>query len=279
MLPISPNTIPRSVFKLTNPHTYFSRPLNSTSLWVGNIPEIEGLERGQGLRVEPTWELQDIAQIFEPPKYFPFPLTFWDRSAEERTRHRNPLFDVVGASVTIGLTFMNLAIDVMHTIYLGLAQYITVIILWRLLDGDSWELHTGTVEERTELGVQIMLRDLFAWYSERAAQFPNEKLTHLQTLKTSMLGESEIGPLKTKAAETYGLLLFALDAVLKHSTKIKQSKELHECGAELLKVLTIMKREGAKLSTEAYKEQQYLDAAVIPITMFLFYPKWRRNLI
>ena len=86
------------------------------------------------------------------------------------------------------------------------------------------------------------LRELFKWYGERAKEYPEEKLSHITEVKKSMLGAEETGPLKAKAAETYGLVLFCLDLLQKHLAKIANSGLLLSCGRELVTVLNVMKR-------------------------------------
>ena len=84
-------------------------------------------------RVEPSWDLMDTAEVLTRPKAAAYPLrvTLWRRSDETRSRHRNPLFDSPGRTV-IGLNTSSLALDVLHTIHLGIAQFCILEIFWRV---------------------------------------------------------------------------------------------------------------------------------------------------
>ena len=85
----------------------------------------ENTELKAGFRLEPSWQLQNVGDVLKKPAKYPLTLTFWDRTEEEHTRHRNPIFDME-SGVKIGLTILSLSIDVMHTVYLGLAQYVVL---------------------------------------------------------------------------------------------------------------------------------------------------------
>ena len=69
-----------------------------------------------------------------------------------------------------------------------------------------------------------------------------------------MLGASPEDEMKTKGAETYGLLLFGLDMIIKYGKKIPDSKEIWKCGQELVDALTIMKQSGCNFSERIWKD-------------------------
>ena len=69
-----------------------------------------------------------------------------------------------------------------------------------------------------------------------------------------MVGDDEKGPLKTKAAETFGLLLFTLELLAEFAHKVPKAAEMLECGRCLVKVLQIMKDSPAKLNRPTYNE-------------------------
>ena len=214
-----------------------------------NIPEL-GLTKH--MRLEPSWIQMDIGQVFKQ-NTVPVQFTFWTRALETKARHRNPLFDVAGG-FAIGLTILSLAADILHTVHLGIMQQFVLAVFWRILEADTWEIQTGSREELTTVGVQMLMKEYFAWFGKRAKQFPEEKLTRVNAMRKSMLGEDESGPLKTKAAETFGLLLFSLDLLLEHKNKVKDADLLHACGSELVTVLNVMRREPFELSNKGYQD-------------------------
>ena len=73
----------------------------------------------KGLRLEPSREVLDIGEGFDSHSVFPLLVTFWKRSEETFTRHRNPLF-----SRRSGFTPECLAVDGLHTLSLGVYQFL-----------------------------------------------------------------------------------------------------------------------------------------------------------
>ena len=140
----------------------------------------------KGDRVEPSWECKDTGQILQPPRSLPLQITFWRRSAETRARHRHPLFDSRGR-VAIGITVALFAIDVLHTIHLGLAQFIVLFIFWKLIGANVWNVAHAPNAGDNDASVQRLEHELAIWYRERARRFPDEKLSQVKTLKAFMI--------------------------------------------------------------------------------------------
>jgi hypothetical protein len=109
---------------------------------------------------------------------------------------------------------------------------------------------------------------LFRWYAKRANDFPDETLTQLTDLKLSMLGTRNKPHLKTKAAESYGLLLFALDLLQDNLAKIPNAKTYLTTRSEIVNILKIMKREGEVLSLQAYQ-----DSGTNYLVFHVFWPR------
>ena len=208
-----------------------------------------------GDRIEPSWDTMDTGKLLEEPalEKLPLKVVVWRREYETRARHRNPIFDS-SDRVKIGVRITSFAEDVLHTMHLGIMQVYILAVLWALFEIDVFQTWIGGMEERVLASAQILQGELFKWYVKRSKTFPNEKLTHINTLKASMFGSGPQGPLKTKAAETFGLLLFVLDLLEEHKDKLSKGDILFECGKELLKVLQIMKSSG-----DVFTEKQYQD--------------------
>ena len=81
-------------------------------------------------------------------------------------------------------------------------------MLWVLLDCGRWAPNQGNEAERIQVAVMCLKAQLFRWYSDRARKHPEEALTRLADLTYKMVGTKSRPKLKTKAAETWGLLIF-----------------------------------------------------------------------
>ncbi len=161
-----------------------------------DLPEL-GLQKGD--RIEPSWEMQNTADAHKQPTEYPMAIQFWRRSEETRARHRNPLFDSPERPA-IGINILSLALDVLHTIHLGCAQYVVLASLWALFAIDVFGTGISGMEERVAASTQLLQAALFRWYGERHTMLLSEKLTHINTLRATMFGAGPQGPLKTKAA-------------------------------------------------------------------------------
>lgn len=162
-----------------------------------------GLEKGD--RLEPHPGMPDVAQ-FDDAKVFPYRALFWRRANETRTRHRNPLFD---PSVGVGVGV--LMVDKLHTLHLGPAQVWVCHALWAAITSDAFS--TGAKGDQLyALSMQHIKNLLWAWYKKARRERPNEQITEVQDLTVAMLGGRPLTQsLKTKAAETKGLVPFTLD--------------------------------------------------------------------
>jgi hypothetical protein len=170
-----------------------------------DIPEL-GLKKGD--RLEPHGGLPDVS-MFDQIIVFPCRALFWRRGLETRCKHRNPLFDWIG-DLQIGVTLDTCQIDKLHTLYLGPAQSFVVFSLWQLIKADAFGTHkTGT--ELHQLSIMQIRSKLWTWYSDRRRARPEQEITEVQDLTLAMLGgKASSESLHTKAAETKGLVPFAL---------------------------------------------------------------------
>ena len=81
--------------------------------------------------------------------------------------------------------------------------------LWRLIKAGAW---SGFGTEGLAVQVCALRHELFAWYKT----YKDEELTRVADFVPSMIGKQHKGHLKTKGAETYGLLLFTLGALSRY---------------------------------------------------------------
>ena len=191
---------------------------------IRDVPEL-GLLAGD--RLEPSRTLRNVS--FLEDLELPATVTFWRCSEETLARHRNPLFHD-----STGLTpKQNVTIDLLHTLNLGVMKVWCGIAIWLLLQGGVYA-SVGTAEERTQSGLLAMRHALMAWYKKRRAEKGAPRLTEVSDLTINMIG-SPTGPTcKTKGAETYGMLLFLVQALHLHRERLGQhGTRLHRAGSAL----------------------------------------------
>ena len=110
-----------------------------------------------GDRLEPSRTLPNI-HVFEDVRAYPFDVVFWRTSVEAITRHRNPIF-----AEKLGVSFeRSMSVDVLHCIYLGVMILWCKHVMWLcLLNGVRGG--SGTLEERIDIGLEILQRDITRW--------------------------------------------------------------------------------------------------------------------
>ena len=158
-----------------------------------------------GDRLEPCAWLPDVGG-FDNVATFPYPVLFWRVSAESLTRHRNPMF-----MRDVGTTpFRILTVDVMHAFHLGVMKNFCCHAIWFLLESGVYGRH-GTSEEVVANAILAVKVELRVWYRARHAARPDERLTRVGKVTHKMLGTAADKRLKTKGAETWGILLLLVD--------------------------------------------------------------------
>lgn len=197
-----------------------------------------------GDRVEPTPELQDVADVFTL-SHFPATVTFWRRSFEYIARHRNPLFDE-----SLGITpHRCMTADTLHVIYLGIMLRLCRVILWMtLLSGVL--VSASNLEELLSVSVLVLQNQLSAWYKRRHSANPQEMLTRYH-LRESKIGTRSAPTFKAKAAETYGFMLFLLDLLDQVHERMPdpaRAVRLLKAGRALEHLLGIWREGGGRLS-------------------------------
>ena len=153
-----------------------------------------------GDRLEAS-HLLDNTFAFDLIKQFPTRVRFWRPKSQSFSNRRNPLFSITG------FTIDRLVVDLLHCLYLGVAQSWIVASLWALLRQDVWG--TGS----TILGIQ-RLRALLKVYYKRNAGL----VTQIQYLSMKMLGTAKKpASAPFKGAEAKGLVNFVVSLLEQHS--------------------------------------------------------------
>ena len=192
-----------------------------------------GLEAGD--RLEPSDGLPDVSAL-DTAADFPLQLVFWRRSEETASRHRNPIFDGP-AGVTVEL----LSVDTLHTLNLGVMKHYFKHLFWELVAVDAWGTLLAREDERVALSVLQLRARLVDWYRERARANPEENVTRLGDLTVKMLGRRDAPSLKTKAAETWGLVLFSQTLLAEHGGSLPARARWAAAGEALIAYMAICK--------------------------------------
>ena len=147
---------------------------------LGDVALDGGVRLCVGDRLEPSKSLPDV-NAFLDLAVFPKQVTFWRPAAETLSRHRNPLFQIVGVTPPRSLT-----VDWMHSLNLGVLLQFTKEALWFCIDNGVWG-QDGTIDEIVEKATQLIRFDLRAWYKQRHRMFPSEGLTRANLTKKCLV--------------------------------------------------------------------------------------------
>ncbi len=157
-----------------------------------------------GDRLEPSVYLPDPS-VIDLAAVFPMPVLFWRTSSETLCRFRNPLL-----VRDLGITpSRSLTIDGLHCLYLGVMLAFCRYLVWLMITEHIWG-RASTVEETLQISLLAIRHELTQFYKTRHQQHPTEFLTRVRLGKKS-LGDHGNRKLATKAAETWGFLLFLID--------------------------------------------------------------------
>jgi hypothetical protein len=161
-----------------------------------------------GDRLEPTTAMPDVA-AFDLIRVFPAVVLFWRLANETISTRRNPLFDSV-----LGITRSIIALDLLHTLYLGPMLAWCKVAMWLLLTV-VWGSRATTLDEHSQTAVLEMRNELLNWYSEQS-----EHLTQVTDFTAKMIGTKTSQKLKLKAAETWVFLLFLLAMLRRYEPRL-----------------------------------------------------------
>lgn len=171
-----------------------------------------GLRKGDRLEATPT--LLDVGS-FDKITDYPVEATFWRRDSETRVAFRNPLWDS-----EYGVTQDSLAIDILHTLFLGPALVLAGHVLWLFIDADVWGLGAGESREgRWQNNVQHLWMMIRSYYAEQRRLNPTKKLTELENLTLNMMGSKKGSLPNFKAVETKHIMPFCVQ-LLRDSTNL-----------------------------------------------------------
>ena len=196
----------------------------------------------KGDRLEPSACLLDIGAGFDNLDFSlgqTHRVLFWRPVRETVCQHRNPLFDR-HSGTTLGITpVRSVAIDMLHTFYLGILHAFCSFLVWECLRARIWG-DLGNELPNTILRMRI---DLFFFYKEYRDAGSGHPLTELVDLTPNMLGTETSPDLKTKGAETWGFHLFLIWVLGRHVGRLGARGPLLLQTAKALERLPLIFRE------------------------------------
>ena len=208
--------------------------------------DVPALDLKQGDRVEPTARLLDVAGVFALAS-FPTTLTLGRPSRETLARHRSPLLcDELGLSPHDSLT-----VDPLHALFLGVMTDYCRHVIWRFLTIGVWG-RVGAMEEQIKIAIIGLRHDLHGFYRRWRQERPHEPLTHVANMSAKTVGTSSDRQLRTKGAETWGVLLWLIDFLSEPNNSNRVGPDagwLLEAAAMLERIVRTMQRNGVVVPT------------------------------
>ena len=146
----------------------------------------------------------------------------------------------------------SLTVDGLHCLYLGVMLAFCRFLVWLMITEYVWG-RASTAEETLQISILAIRHELTQFYKARHQQYPTELLTRVKIGKKS-LGDHGSRKLATKAAETWGFLLFLIDKM----SKSKANEGLLVAARALEQIVGIWNVGGSILS--AFDTQRMFDA-------------------
>jgi hypothetical protein len=195
-----------------------------------SLPDL-GLEAFD--RLEPCDAVPDIGSFANIS--VPTTVSFWRKSQESSTRHENPMLQSrFGLNPDTALT-----VDCLHAVHLGVLKVWCTVAVWQVLTSGIYG-SVGAADENLQVAVLAFRGSLMSWYRARHLAHPAECLTRVADFTIKMIGKRSEPCLKTKAAETFGLMKFLLHVLTSYTFRIGPDwQRLLKAGDALDKMLGI----------------------------------------
>lgn len=206
-----------------------------------------------GDRVEPTEDMPDVAEFFVL-SVFPVRVLFWRVARETLLRHRCPLW-----SPGLGITPTRVvAIDLLHTFYLGPLNLWAKEAIWALLDAHIWATPGHTETEKVLNGLRTIQHHLSRFYKKYDQEHRDDTLSRVSRLSPKMVGFGAKRKLKAKAKETHGIAMFLVEFLPLFLNQLGcRGQQILDAGTILLTFLRTMKNSSDRISVQ--EQQTLLD--------------------
>lgn len=257
-------TMQRNILDLERILRYDRRDKGSRGRALTRDININGASLRIGDRLEPSYELPDIGKLTDLE--LPNVIIFWRLANEDRTRHRNPIFDR-----SIGVTpRRSLSVGLLHALYLGVLHTWCKTSIWKLIESGAYG-HVGTQPELIAIAANVIRSNLMIFYGKYQKDHPLSNLTRVSDFVPSMIGTFGDQKLKTKAAETYGVALFLIDEIESRGRCLGDEDQLKlgQAGSHLIEMIKIWKTSSWRLDRE--QSQRVLDHYKIHISLMRSY--------
>jgi hypothetical protein len=124
------------------------------------------------------------------------------------------------------------------------------IAVWALLESGVFGA-AGTGDELLQQKCLAMRASLMAFYKRRHAAYPDEHLTRVADFYPKLVGTASSPVLKTKGAETYGLMLYLIEAIRMYGSRVSEHERLLQAGEALATMVSIWRSHGWVLPADA----------------------------
>ena len=142
--------------------------------------------------------------------------------------------------MAIGITSEILAQDQLHAFNLGPVKTFCAELIWELVLRNVWGAPAGvTQEELVIFSCNHFRHELFAWYKKARRLNPQERLSELQDFVPRMIGTRNDRSVRSKAAETKGVLLFLVHAARTYVDKLNRGDIWLGAATSLERMFTI----------------------------------------
>ncbi len=190
------------------------------------VVDMPALGLRAGDRLEPSAGCPDVGR-FEALDQFPCPIVFWRRTEETRCRHRNPIFDA-----SIGVTVDRVAIDILHSLYLGVAQTWASFAFQQILRANAYGIADRTTNERNAMAAARIGQDLKKFYS-RLPQGSSK----LEDFTLTTIGSKQLA---AKGGETRCICPFVVELLYRFRAVLPEGQTLCASGDALLRLIALM---------------------------------------
>ena len=208
------------------------------------------LQLAEGDRVEPSSLMPDVFEILEARVLdYPMFVLFWRPSNEYMCHHRCPLF-----SKQLRITCDDsIAIDTLHTFYLGPLHGFSILLLWSLFAARSWGPFNCNSAAELINACRAARHNLTAFIKQRRVLVPQETLTALSDLTCNMVGTANSPQLKVKAAETWTVFLWLRSVLLQPAVfeRVHLGSQLLEAANCLHDIIRVWKEQPSVMSARA----------------------------
>ena len=212
--------------------------------------DIPDLFLEQNDRLEPCPALPNVG-AFEYLASLPVRIIFWRCKNETIVTHRNPLLDP-----GLGLTAdRSLTVDLLHCLHLGVFMAYAKHVIHALLGADIRAVHETTFDEKSRVGKLALRGELQTWYKQRRRSHPDEDLTRANDLTLKMVGPPSSAKMKLSGAETWGVVLFLIDALDKYAGYLGTTAgPLREAGLHLVHIIEVCRAHEERIPFPAVQD-------------------------